>query len=150
MPTREIDIDRVASARRRGRVALLLPSLLTMLLLVGCAGGAHTGSSSQQTGAAKFKPIEKETYADIVAAVEACRNGVDKASWLSEQNKEALHETCNKGLRRGLTEIRTYGLEVCSEVSYTSPAKTASEKARVLDECYAETKLKTTAHFSNR
>jgi hypothetical protein len=149
MPTHEIDITRDPSARRRSRMAFLLPSLLAALLCVGCAGEKHV-STSTQTDTAKIKPIEKETYPDIVAAVTACRNGVNKASWLSPQNKEVLDETCNRGLRRGLTEVKEYALEACHEVSYTSPAKSATERARVLDECYAETKLKTITDFSKR
>jgi hypothetical protein len=126
-------------------VALLGP-LLVGVLLLGCGGSNehHAGGTSSWSGTTSFKPIVQETHEDIVAAVAACRHGVDIANWLSQANKEELHETCNKGLRRGITEVKQYGSEVCAEVSYTSPAKSVAEKARVFSECYAGTKLKTT------
>jgi hypothetical protein len=89
-------------------------------------------------------PIVHETHADIVAAVAACRAGVETAHWLSPANKEELHKTCNHGLNRGLTEVKQYGREVCTEVAYTSPAKTRAERSRVFNTCYAGTKLRTT------
>lgn len=80
---------------------------------------------------------------DIVAAVAACRHGVDLGTWLPKDSKAQLYAGCDQGLRRGLTEIRAFGLEVCSEVAFTSPAKTDAERSRVFSACYAGTKQKT-------
>ena len=78
-----------------------------------------------------------------MAAVASCKRGVDTGSWLSKTSKAQLYAICEGGLRRGLTEIRHYALEVCNEVVFTSPAKDKAERARVLAACYTETKQKT-------
>ncbi len=126
-------------------MALLL-ALIAGVLLLGCGSSDtdHRGSASSEAGTTTFKPIVQETHADIVAAVTACRQGVNVATWLSQANKQELYNTCNKALVRGLTEVIQYGLEVCTEVTYTSPAKSAQEKAHVFSACYAGTKLRTT------
>jgi hypothetical protein len=64
-------------------------------------------------------------------------------SWLPNDSKLQLYANCERGLRRGLTEIKQYGLEVCREVAYTSPAKTDAARARVFDGCYAGIKART-------
>jgi len=148
MPDRETEIARERSAKRRGHlmlIVLIAGVLLAGVLLIGCSGssGHRSSAASNGTSASRPKPVVYETYADIVAAVTACRQGVDTATWLSDVNKEQLYELCNKGLRRGLTEVKQYGLEACTEVTYTSPAKTAAEKSRVFAACYAGTKEKT-------
>jgi predicted RecB family endonuclease len=134
-----------ASAGCRARTALTTV-LLVVLALAGCGGSSahHSGSAAAGSGTTTSKPIIHETHADIVAAVAACRGGVNIANWLPQASKEDLYVICNKGLRRGLTEVIQYGEEVCAEVAYTSPAKSAAEKAHVYSECYAGTKLKTT------
>jgi hypothetical protein len=68
---------------------------------------------------------------------------VDTGTWLPPSSRKPLYQVCENGLRRGLTEIRAYALEVCSEVVFTSPAKTEAEKARLQAACYDPTKLKT-------
>jgi hypothetical protein len=125
---------------------LLVVFLLVGVGFLGCGESSahHPEIAASRARATKFKPIVHETHADIVAAVSACRQGVNIAYWLSQANKEDLYATCDKGLRRGLTEVKQWGSEVCSEVSYTSPAKNVAEKARVFSECYAGTKVRTT------
>jgi hypothetical protein len=124
----------------RGRVALLVV-LLVSGVLTGC-GNTGSNSASRGSGGAHTIsfPIVHETHEDIVADVAACREGVDLATWLSRGSKIDLYESCNKGLKRGLTEVRQYGEQVCSEVVFTMPSAKASEKTRVLDACEAKTK----------
>jgi hypothetical protein len=129
----------------RAPLALLF-ALLFGVWLPGCGGSGahHTRAATNPADKLSPIPIVHETRADVVAAVAACRAGVDKAHWLSQGSKEDLHRTCDYGLRRGLTEIKRYGQEACKEVVYTSPAKSAAEKARIFATCYAGTKLRTT------
>jgi hypothetical protein len=125
---------------------MAIAALLVAATLAGCGGAGGHGARRTTTSAEKLSPIPivHETHADIVAAVAACRAGVETAHWLSPANKEELHQTCNHGLSRGLTEVKQYGREVCTEVAYTSPAKTAAQRTHVFDACYAGTKLRTT------
>jgi hypothetical protein len=127
--------------------------LVVLLLLsapaAGC-GGASKASSANASSASPSSHTQTttertahETRQDIVAAVAACRQGVDTGSWLPKASKTQLYASCDQGLRRGLTEIRAFGLEVCNEVAFTSPAKTAAERTRVFAACYAGTKQKT-------
>lgn len=145
MPTQASQIARDPRGGYRGHLALVL-ALLLGVWLPGCGSSMahHTSAAANPEDKLSSIPIVHETHADIVAAVAACRAGVDTAHWLSQINKEELYSTCNHGLNRGLTEVKQYGREVCSEVVYTSPSKTASERTRVFDACYAGTKLRTT------
>lgn len=117
--------------------------LLLAVVIPGCGGGS-SGSRSDAKADSPSRtisfPIRHETHEDIVAAVEACREGVDLATWLSSTNKAELYDSCNKGLKRGLTEVRQYGEQVCGEVAFTMPSSSAEAKKRVLDRCEAKTK----------
>lgn len=125
---------------RRGHLGLVL-ALLLVALIVGCgSSGKKTGASSDPPHRTITFPIQHETHEDIVAAVEACREGVDLATWLSPTNKAELYDSCNKGLKRGLTEVRQYGEQVCGEIAFTMPASSEAERKRLLDECEAKTK----------
>lgn len=128
--------------------AALIVALLVGVLLPGCGSGAHRSSTSSSaapssTGANKPARTAGETRRDIIAAVAACKQGADMGTWLPKASKAQLYASCERGLRRGLTELRVYGLEVCSEVAFTSPAKTDAERAQVFTRCYAGTKQKT-------
>jgi hypothetical protein len=68
---------------------------------------------------------------------------MNTGAWLPSSSKHSLYVICENGLGQGLTEIRTYALEVCNEVAFTAPGKTEAEKARVQATCYDPTKLKT-------
>lgn len=129
----------------RDTQTVLIAIVLVGALLSGCGSqdrGSTKSSSVARTGLAAGHP---ESRRAIVAAAAACRQGVDTASWMSQADKQRLYEVCNYGLRRGLTEIQIYGLQVCDEVTFASPAKTAAEKAHVFSTCYAEAKRKTAA-----
>jgi hypothetical protein len=142
MRRRDSDIAQGANACRRTDAALLV-LLVMAVLLSGCAGGSdasHGDAASSQPARKTISfPIRHETHADIVASVEACREGVDLGTWLSRQSKADLYDSCNKGLKRGLTEVRQYGEQVCSEVAYTMPSTSQIEKKHVLDACEAKT-----------
>jgi hypothetical protein len=145
MPLQDSDITRAAPVGLGVHAALMI-LLLAGMLLLGCGGTGshHPGRASTVTATTKSKR-GAESPKNVAVAVAACRQGVDAASWLPQADKQRLYGVCNYGLRRGLTEIKIYGLQVCTEVTYTSPAKTASEKARVFSACYAPTKEKTAA-----
>lgn len=145
MPPQDNDITRAASAGLGAHAALMI-LLLAGMLLPGCGGTSshHAGRASTVTATTTPKR-GIESPQNIAAAVAACRQGVDTGSWLPQADKQRLYDVCNYGLRRGLTEIKTYGLQVCTEVTYASSAKTPSEKARVFSACYAPTKEKTAA-----
>ena len=121
--------------------------LIAGAVLPGCAGsGKDAAGTHAPSGSAKPSAPARtahETRVDIVAAVAACRHGVDLGTWLPKDSKAQLYASCNQGLRRGLTEIRAFGLEVCNEVAFTAPAKTDAERSRVFTACYAGTKQKT-------
>jgi hypothetical protein len=117
-------------------------ALLLALLLAGCSrstGHRTEGAFSSPRSTITF-PIVHETHQDIVAAVEACRQGVALASWLPQASKAELYGSCDKGLNRGLTEVRQYGEQVCSEVAFTMPSSSDTAKKRVLSVCEAKTK----------
>jgi hypothetical protein len=116
--------------------------VLCLVALAGCGSSAEhsTATAAKQTQASSTRG---ETRADIVAAVEACKRGVSMGSWLPPESKRQLYTRCELGLKRGLTEIRAYGLEVCHEVAFTSPAKAEAEHTRVFDSCYAGVKATT-------
>lgn len=107
------------------------------------ASKASSSSSSSTSPATSPGRSRHETRGDILAAIASCKQGVDTGSWLPKESRTPLYAICENGLRRGLTEIRAYALETCSEVAYTSPAKTEAEKARVFATCYEPTKQKT-------
>src|ERR1700704_5635643 len=134
MPPRNSDLYRDASASWHGYAALILV-LLAGVLLPGCGSSSKdpsTGApkpSGSKTDATTTGRSRHETRGDIVAAVAACKQGVDTGSWLPTASKTQLYAICENGLRRGLTEIRQFALEACSEVEFTSPAKDAAERA---------------------
>jgi hypothetical protein len=136
-------ITRSASAGRRRRIAwLVVPAAGLTLAACGASGDRNSPSGASS----RSSTVEhRERRQVIIAAVAACRHGVDTASWMSPADKQRLYEVCNYGLHRGLTEIKVYGLQVCREVTFASPAKTAAEKARSFSTCYAETKQRTAA-----
>ena len=118
--------------------------LLAGALLPGC-GGTGSDPAGDGSGRASTTPLKRvvESHQVLATAVAACKQGADMGTWLSQEDKEALYRICNHGFQRGLTEIKLYGLEVCTEVAYTSPAKNAKEKARLFAACYAPTKANT-------
>ncbi len=124
--------------RRHGLAAAPL-ALLLAAALAGCGSSAHRGAASDPRHPTITFPIRHETHADIVAAVESCREGVALATWLPTRGRVELDETCDKGLPRGLTEVRQYGEQVCSEVVYTLPAPRVAEKRRIFETCEAKT-----------
>jgi hypothetical protein len=131
----------------RGHAALAV-LLLAGALLPGCGGTGErrTVSHVQRTDVSHEQHLTRtagETRRDIIAAVAACKRGVDLGTWLPKSSKAQLYTSCARGLKRGLTELRVYGLEVCSEVAFTSPAKNSAERARIFASCYAGTKEKT-------
>jgi uncharacterized protein YceK len=140
MPPTEISNAERLLGSFRGHTALVL-MLAAGALLSGCGSTSshHTANGTGPAHTISF-PIKQETHADIVAAVEACREGVDLGTWLPRGSKLDLYASCDKGLKRGLTEVRQYGEQVCSEVVFTMPSRTEAEKARVLDTCEAKTK----------
>lgn len=116
---------------------LVLPALVVIALLSGCAGASSspgTRTSSSRT------PTRTEL---IAAAFRACRHGVDTGTWLAASSKRQLNATCSLGLEKGLTWQREYGLEICHEVAFTSPATTDAQRERIFATCYAETKRAT-------
>jgi hypothetical protein len=132
-------------SHRRGQIqgiaaVLLLGSVLTA---AGCGGSGAQPSAGAKKSSPPAHHEKHETRAVIVAAVNACKGGVDMATWLSKESKAQMYANCENGLRRGLTEIRWYGLEVCSEVAFTSPAKTDAERKQLAARCYQGTKEKT-------
>jgi hypothetical protein len=138
MTARDAHISSHRPPRRR-RAAVPL-ALLLAAALAGCGGSSgHRGSASDPKHPTITFPIKHETHADIVAAVESCREGVALATWLPAAARAELDESCNKGLTRGLTEVRQYGEQVCSEVVFTMPASRAAEKQRIFDACEAKT-----------
>jgi hypothetical protein len=135
MPLHDIYTAHKPCTSWRGSVILAL-ALLAGALLPGCGssnGHRASGSSGPR------KPIMHETYEEIVAGVEACREGVALATWLTASNRAELDETCDKGLKRGLTEVRQYGEQVCSEVAFTTPSLRTKERPRILAACEAKT-----------
>jgi hypothetical protein len=132
---------KAATTANRWRARLNRLPLLAVVLLTGCGGAdPSNGSASDAARRTISFPIRRETHEDIVAAVEACREGVDLATWLPKAGKTELHEACDRGLKRGLTEVRQYAEEVCTEVVFTMPSSSQAEKKRVLDACEAKTK----------
>lgn len=128
---------------------MLVVLLLLSVPAAGCGGASNASSAnaSHSTSSSHTQTTTErtahETRQDIVAAVAACRQGVDIGTWLPKASRDQLYVSCDQGLQRGLTEIRLYGLEVCKEVSFTSPAKTEAERTRIFTACYAGTKQKT-------
>ena len=126
---------------RYGGPALLVAVLLLSILLTSCGGGtSKDGVASAPMHQTISFPIRHETHEDIVAAVEACREGVGLATWLPMRSKTELYEVCDKGLNRGLTEVRQYGEQVCGEVAFTVPSSNRAWKQRILGACEAKTK----------
>jgi hypothetical protein len=147
MSRRQLMRSRSLNALRAGPVGLAIV-LLAAALPAGC-GSSDPARTSTATDAAATRAAVAEREAEypqaIAAAVAACRQGVDTGTWLSRGDKKRLYAVCNYGLRRGLTEIRTYGLQVCREVVFTSSAKTAAERSQLFARCYANAKQKTAA-----
>jgi hypothetical protein len=135
-------------SHRRGYIRGIAAALLLgyALTAAGCGGSGAQPAAGTKTAAKHPSPAaheKNESRAVIVAAVNACKGGVDMATWLSKKSKAQMYANCENGLRRGLTEIRWYGLEVCSEVAFTSPAKTDAERQQLAARCYQGTKEKT-------
>ncbi len=140
MSPRDIETARDQRVAWRGNVILALLLLATMAF-PGCGGSnGHDGSARSDPPKRTISfPIKQETHEDIVAAVEACREGVSLGTWLPSTSKSDLDGICNKGLGRGLTEVRQYGEQICGELMFTIPSSRASEKPRIFAACEART-----------
>lgn len=127
------------------RYALLVT--LSSSLLVGCGGsGAHSaGGSSTQPRTTSTRAVGTETPAVIAVAVDACRRGADTAHWLSRASKQQLYTMCERGRNSGIAVIAESAKEVCGEVAFTSPFRSAAKRARVLGECQATANAGTAA-----
>jgi hypothetical protein len=125
-------------ARRAWRGAAI--AMLLTFVVAACGGSSahHAGTSADPRKTITF-PIKQENHEDIVAAVEACREGVALATWMPAASRAELDESCDKGLNRGLTEVRQYGEQVCGEVIFTLPASRAAEKTKIFAACEAKT-----------
>jgi hypothetical protein len=117
---------------RRRRVALL--ALVPALALGACGAASST-----------HRIVVHDTHPYIVAAVAACRRGVDTAYWLSPSNKANLDEICEQGFTGGINVARGYAEQACEEVAFTSPAKSSAQKAAAFHKCFAEADVRTTA-----
>jgi hypothetical protein len=133
---------RTSSPIRRSKRAPLSVALAVALSSAAVIAGCGS-SSAGHAKTASHPAVHKETYAEIVSAVDSCRQGISVGTWLSKADKESLYKVCDNGLKRGLTEIKGYAHEVCNEVAFTSPAKTAAEKARIYAACDAGAEAKT-------
>lgn len=125
------------------RIAAALPAVLLLGgILAGCAGSGKSEKTYTSPGHRTVTfPIHYETHNDIAAAVEACREGVALADWLPAASRTELDKSCDQGLKRGLTEVRQYGEQVCSEVVFTIPSSRIAEKNRIFAACEAKTEL---------
>lgn len=121
---------------------MLLVMLIAAIPLAGCSSSRTHGSQ----GSNGLKPtttstrVVYETHAVIAAAVHDCKQGADMARWLPVSGREQLEGLCDRGRRSGLAVIAESAREVCGEVAFTSPSKSAPARARVLAECQAATK----------
>jgi hypothetical protein len=62
------------------------------------------------------------------------------AHWLPQAGREQLDALCERGRKSGISVITESAREVCGEVSFTSPSKSAVEKAHVFAQCQARTR----------
>jgi len=113
---------------------------MSAILLSGCGGSDVRGTDSSHTPTrttTDAAPVIYETPAVIAAAVHACMHGAEMAHWLPTSTREQLDSLCEQGRKSGLSAIAAFAREVCDEVAFTSPLKSASEKEHVLAECQA-------------
>ncbi len=137
--------DRSTARTERG-LRQLAPLALAAIALGACgsAHGVRRSDASSSSTATHRVPVVGDTRASILAAIGACKRGVDTAQWLPRESREDLYRTCAGGLNYSIFAEREVGKLACEEVAYAAPSPSAAAKARAFDACYAEVKPWTT------
>ena len=145
MPPHEITSG--GTRQLRPKHGAVLMALLSLTVLDACGSSVTHSPGGSSTRAARTGATAgvSETPAVIAAAVAACKQGADMAHWLPQAGREQLYKLCEHGRSRGIAMIAESARDVCSEIAFTSPAKNAAQRARVLAECQARANGQRTA-----